>query len=352
MRNDNFPWDLWTLAEKLVGHGYDCALIQIREDLRPLDEGERFTGWVEVDPVTPMPDERRNALYALRHDSQVKGHTRDEVVGTLTRKLRQMITQRAIRDFQSAVPHEVARQLNDFAALLLGVNHRVYLGSLSSTPESMAFELMGRNHWVTVQGHVKSIREEIFDGHIKDEDDFNAAIDQIEVIYAREAMCILCASSNDEAWKDCYGDNESFPGWETAATFALQADVREELFRYGIVSIEITQKACARCGDVTVRDEDEENCPKCELGFDVEECEGFVDPTGAIHVCETCYENAEGADTFALYKGIEASQEVFDCEECEGTFIAPKKTAPEPAPEPTPNQEAADDNSGDDDDDA
>ena len=332
MRNDDIPYDLWTLGEQLVGHGYSSALIEVEEDTQALDQDERFKAWLTFDPEKVRNPDAQAKLRNLRYSTVVHGNTREDVLKYLSEKLRNKVIQSAFESLKSALPYELTREFDTLAKLWLGVSHRVFLGSKDETPEGMAYNLLSREHFDTVKGHVDSIRSAIRDGEITCADDLVRQIDEIEVIYTHNAMNLLRVSDNNEEWKEIHGENEPFPGWEAAATLALQADVRESLGRHGIDPNTITQKDCARCGDVAVFDEDEENCPKCNLDFNVAEADGFV--SDEHFICADCYEGYEEA--FPNHAKIMDPRREFACDECRGDFITPKVIEPVAAPEATP----------------
>lgn len=241
----------------------------------------------------------------------------------------------AFKAFLSALPDSHATALLSACRSVLETQYAVFTARLGSTADDVANALKSSEYHERVRGEVDEIKDLIARGDITRDDDVYERIREIEVIYTGDALDILRASSNDQAyWEEMGGEA---PSWSMLACFALQADVRDAL---GFDPSDIEEHVCARCGDVVTTEEGAEECPKCGLNFDVTEKEGIEqpDPNSAVEfdtrlVCEECTAGTE-------LKGDAIPHDTeFTCSLCEREFItsqAPPAPKVEPPPVPPP----------------
>lgn len=292
----------WEIAEHRLGVKYDGATLKTKEtkdDEDPWEAGIYREG--EERPV-------------------VKASARDEedAKERLFTELREERVRDAFKTILDTLDYKARDVVERYAVLLLGVNHSVFTGAKGKGADDIADDIIRREYRERVQREVREIKDLIRDGDIKSDDDLYEHIHEIGVTWNSEALDILKHSNNDEAYWDQMGGKN--PGWAALATFALQQDVQDDL---GFNPSDITQVDCARCGEVTVTEDDPSDCPKCGLDLSTSENTGVELPEvdSTIAVCEDC-EVEEDPEGTPIGPGVE-----FDCARCENHFLVPQVKA-------------------------
>lgn len=329
--------DFWRNAEKLVGVGYDGAVLGVEEDADPDDEGERFTAWIAPPEIH---DTHRKWKFELRD----KGATRRDAIEKLARRVYRELKKHAYAQLRNALPYAEWRRMAEEAELLLSVEHTVVLGSKGDDEEAIAMSLLRRDYWQDVRRRAQDLIGQIKNGEITSSDEFEDRLREIEIIYTSDAHKTLWFSNNDDAYKEEMG--EPAETIEAAAAFALQTDVREEVGRRVEVQ-HLREIDCPRCGTVVVwtdPDEDEE-CRKCGYPTSVEVSRAHQHLDGVLQVggvvtpdptlCETCLEDVPESDAGGYQPT--PHRDDFTCDLCGADFTQPKADPPASAEEaPTP----------------
>lgn len=250
----------------------------------------------------------------------VKASARDEADAKerLFKDLREERVRDAFKTILDTLDYKARDVVERYAVLLLEVNHSVFTGAKGKGADDIADDIIRREYRERVQREVREIKDLIRDGDIKSDDDLYEHLREIGVTWNSEALDILKHSDNDEAYWDQMGGRN--PGWAALATYALQQDVQDDL---GFNPSDITQVDCARCGEVTVTEDDPSDCPKCGMDLTTSENEGVRLPEvdSVVEVCENC-EIEEDPEGTPIPPGTE-----FDCERCGNHCITPPAKA-------------------------
>lgn len=321
---EHASYDFWRLAEAALGVPYDEATLTIEP---------RADNRVQLTVSQSTVEHPRNNPHRPRTFS-IDAETVEEGVETLLKTLTDSVYKQTFLTLLEALPSDEGRALERMATLFLQARHTVLLGSVHDDAEKIANRVKATEYNAWVQREVESIEDMIHNGDLRNEDAVREALNEIGVTYTSEAFDVLAESENAEAYWDQTG--EEAPSWETLATCALQADVEQQL---GFHPSDVCERDCLRCGRIVVTDGDEaDNCPKCGLAFDLEECAGYQrvwrdqndgDASTSEHICDTCLEvpnTSEEVDVARTRQSPLPADTEFECIVCGSDCYTGRKT--------------------------
>lgn len=312
--------DFWRNAERLLGVGYDGAVLGVEEDKDPEDENERFTAWV-------APPETHEQHRKWKWDLRETAGTRKGALEALSTRVRREMKKQAYARLHDALPYGEWRRMEEEAELLLSVKHKVVLGSRGDDEEQIALNLLRRDYWQDVRRHAGDLVGQIKSGEITSAEEFDDRLREIEVIYTSDAHKTLWMSDNDEAYEDEMGEKpESIT---VAAVWALQADVRERV-QASIEVHHLRELDCPRCGTVVVWSDPDgaeaDECRKC--GYDTCVAVSRAYASGGYRICEVCRDDHPDEPLAPV-----DHRDDFRCDECGGEYTQPEET---PGGDPAP----------------
>ena len=275
----------------------------------------------QVDSIVfPVRDDGVHEIHVFKQGTTspvIKGFGTSEegAIEDLDRAVRKAVLLEHGEVFYRALTYDQQRVLKVLATSLLQFDSEVFLGSKGSSASDIAMSIGAREYSDRVSSYVDCLKSDMTSGQITSSDDLRQQINEIDVVYTRDAMEVLLHSNNDSAYEDTTGEDR--PSWETLASYALQADVTEALRRAGVDINAIEERECLRCGSVVTWEEDVEECTKCEMDFLTEECSGSYSTDGEPCCRECCVDEAM---TAILPKDV-----TYICSRCGGNFYTGKK---------------------------
>ena len=266
-------------------------------------------GESELTARRPDNDERDDDEYNPR-SLTATGATLEALEEQLAKKTDELRCARAFASFLTLLPADAAHALRTHAERVLSIRHKVYLGDRNQSKEQFAIGLLEDTYREEVANAAEMVLTDLKNGEIKDSDQYYAYLCELPSINGEpDAYRILLCSNNADA-----GEDESHAPMYRAAE-AFIADVTHELSRYGLEPSAIEERECAACGNVVVWTEDPEECPRCNLSFEIQEKPGHRQ--NSVVLCDDCIEDGATFDA-PLPTGT------YKCSACSTEYYNPK----------------------------